>query len=59
MEHVQCYPSALRLFYQTTLGRVGHLDGIPCPKEPKRLPVVLSPEEVAQFLAACRDSRRV
>lgn len=43
---------ALRFFYQTTLGRTGLLDGVPCPKEPKRLPVVLSREEVAQFLAA-------
>ena len=43
---------ALRFFYQTTLGRTGLLDGIPCPKEPKRLPVVLSREEVATFLAA-------
>lgn len=43
---------ALRFLYQTTLGRPGHLDGIPCPKEPKRLPVVLSREEVSQFLAA-------
>jgi integrase/recombinase XerD len=43
---------ALRFFYQTTLGRTGLLDGIPCPKEPKRLPIVLSREEVAIFLAA-------
>lgn len=43
---------ALRFFYQTTLGRTGLLEGVPCPKEPKRLPVVLSREEVAQFLAA-------
>ncbi len=43
---------ALRFFYQTTLGRAGLLDGIPCPKEPKRLPVVLSRDEVAQLLAA-------
>jgi len=43
---------ALRFFYQTTLGRTGLLDGIPCPKEPKRLPVVLSREEVTTFLAA-------
>jgi site-specific recombinase XerD len=43
---------ALRFFYQTTLGRTALLDGIPCPKEPKRLPVVLSRDEVTQFLAA-------
>lgn len=43
---------ALRFFYQTTLGRTGQLDSVPCPKEPKRLPVVLSREEVAQLLAA-------
>jgi len=43
---------ALRFLYQTTLSRPALLDGIPCPKEPKRLPVVLSREEVAQFLAA-------
>ncbi len=43
---------ALRFFYQTTLGRSGLLDGIPCPKEPLRLPVVLSRDEVAQFLNA-------
>ena len=37
------------------------LDGIPCPKEPKRLPVVLSRDEVTQFLAAAPrfKSRRV
>lgn len=43
---------ALRFFYQTTLGRTALLEGIPCPKEPKRLPVVLSREEVTRFLAA-------
>lgn len=43
---------ALRFLYQTTLGRRGLLDGVPCPKEPKRLPVVLSRAEVATFLAA-------
>ena len=43
---------ALRFFYQTTLGRTALLDGIPCPREPKRLPVVLSREEVSRFLAA-------
>ena len=43
---------ALRFFYQTTFGRTALLDGIPCPKERKRLPVVLSREEVTKFLAA-------
>lgn len=43
---------ALRFFYQTTLGRAGLLEGIPCPKQPKHLPVVLSRDEVTQFLAA-------
>lgn len=43
---------ALRFFYHKTLGRPALLDGIPCPKEPKRLPVILSREEVARFLAA-------
>lgn len=43
---------ALRFFYQVTLGRAGLLQGIPCPKEQKRLPVVLSRAEVAQFLKA-------
>jgi site-specific recombinase XerD len=48
---------ALRFLYQTTLGRSGLLDGIPCPKEPKRLPVVLSRDEAAQFLAAAPNLR--
>ena len=43
---------ALRFFYQTTLGRTALLEGIPCPKQPKRLPVVLSREEVTRFLDA-------
>jgi site-specific recombinase XerD len=43
---------ALRFFYQITLGRQALLDGIPCPKEEKTLPVVLSRDEVGQFLAA-------
>src|SRR5690606_9683504 len=30
------------------------LDGIPCPKEQKRLPVVLSFEEATQLFNACR-----
>ena len=43
----------LRFLYDVTLGQPGMLDGLPCPKEPKRLPVVLTFDEVMQFIAAC------
>jgi site-specific recombinase XerD len=42
--------SALRFFYKTTLGKPWMIEHIPFPKQEKRLPVVLSPEEVASFL---------
>ena len=38
--------------YKVTLGRDWALESIACPKQPKRLPVVLSPDEVARFFAA-------
>jgi site-specific recombinase XerD len=51
---------ALRFLYHVTLGRDGLLQRIPFPKDEKRLPVVLSREEVAQFLkAACHFKTRV
>jgi integrase/recombinase XerD len=43
---------ALRFLYGTTLKREWVDDGVVCPRVPKKLPVVLSPEEVAQFFAA-------
>ncbi len=43
---------ALRFLYEVTLGRKDVLERIPFPKQPKRLPVVLSLEEVTRFLAA-------
>jgi site-specific recombinase XerD len=44
--------AALRFLYEVTLGREGVLVRIACPKQPKRLPVVLSLEEVTRFFAA-------
>jgi site-specific recombinase XerD len=44
---------ALRFLYRTTLQSKVELDRIPYGKAPKRLPVVLSREEVAQFFEAC------
>jgi len=44
--------SALRFLYKVTLRREWNLDDIiPAPKTPKKLPVILSPEEVSEFLS--------
>ena len=48
---------ALRFLYHETMGRDELLKGIRCPKEHKRLPVVLSQEEVQQFFAATPNIR--
>jgi site-specific recombinase XerD len=46
---------ALRFFYRHTLGRDDALEHIPFPRQPKKLPVVLSQAEVQRLLAAVRD----
>jgi integrase/recombinase XerD len=46
---------ALRFCYEVTLGRKDVLERIPFPRQPKRLPVVLSPDEVARFFAHLAD----
>jgi len=43
---------ALRFFLRVTLSRTEHLERIPILREAKRLPTVLTPEEVARLLAA-------
>jgi site-specific recombinase XerD len=43
---------ALRFFYKFTLGKPWMIEHIPFPKQEKKLPVVLSPGEVAKFLQA-------
>jgi len=47
--------SALRFLYKVTLGKDWNIEKIPYPKQPKRLPVVLSREEVATFLGSIRN----
>jgi integrase/recombinase XerD len=47
-QHLQ----ALRFLYNSTLGRGWVLKHIACPKRPKRLPVVLGPDDLARFFAA-------
>jgi integrase/recombinase XerD len=44
--------AGLRFLYEVTLDREGVLVHIACPKQPKKLPVVLSLEEVARLFAA-------
>src|SRR5207248_103468 len=41
-------------FYETTLGRPWMVDYIPYPKKPKKLPVILSRDEVKALLLAPR-----
>ena len=43
---------ALRFFYGVTLGRTEAFDRIIAGREPQKLPVVLSAEEIVRFLEA-------
>jgi integrase/recombinase XerD len=52
---VQQYVAALRFFYVKTLKRRYLLDEIPRPKRGRKLPVILSPEEVAELIDAARN----
>jgi site-specific recombinase XerD len=46
----------LRFLYTTTLKREWQIQGeIPFPRQPRKLPVVLSREEVAEFLASIEN----
>jgi integrase/recombinase XerD len=49
--------AALRFLYQITLKREWPVDAIAAPKRRDTLPVVLSPEEVVQFLSAVADPK--
>jgi integrase/recombinase XerD len=46
---------ALQFLYRVTLGQDGVVAQVACPKTPKTLPVVLSLEEMAQFLDALHN----
>lgn len=48
---------ALRFFYRVTLGRGDIVPDIPFPRTSKKLPVVLSADEVARLLRAVRNPK--
>ena len=43
---------ALRFLYNVTLGRPAALEHLVCPRQPKRLPVVLGPDELTRFFSS-------
>lgn len=49
---VNGHATALRFFLRVTLGKPDVLDCVPIMRVPRRLPVVLNPEEVARIIAA-------
>ena len=50
--------AALRFLYKVTLKKDWTLEEIiPAPKKPQKLPIVLSPEEVLQFLSCVRSTK--
>jgi site-specific recombinase XerD len=55
--HVNQVTCALRFFYCVTLGRKDAIERIIAAREPTKLPLVLSAEEVARFLEAVPDLR--
>src|SRR5262249_56952201 len=52
---VSQYASALRFFFVKTLRRSFLAEHIPFPKQPRRLPAVLSPEEVARLIESASN----
>ena len=52
---VSQYVSAIRFLFVKTLRRHFLTEHIPFPKSPRRLPIVLSPEEVARLIDAARN----
>jgi integrase/recombinase XerD len=52
---VKLHASALRFFFVKTLKRPYRLDDIPFPKAPRRLPTILTVEEVGRLIDSARN----
>jgi integrase/recombinase XerD len=48
---------ALQFFFRVTLGRDENFDSLPCARDRKRLPVVLSQEELRRFFEVIRNPK--
>jgi site-specific recombinase XerD len=46
---------ALQFFYRITLGRDERFSGLPCAREPRRIPTVLSPQELQHLFSVTRN----
>ena len=46
---------ALQFLYRVTLGKDWVVEEVACPKVPKRLPVILSPDELVRFFNAVKN----
>ena len=55
---VNATASALRFFFKVTLKRRDLADAVVSVREPRRLPVVLSPEEVSRLLASTTNIKQ-
>jgi integrase/recombinase XerD len=47
----------LQFFFRVTLGRDDTFGGVPCARERKRIPIVLSAEELQRFFAVIRNAK--
>ncbi len=51
--------AGLIFFFQVTLGRSERIDGVPCARTRKRVPIVLSQEELQRFFAVIRNKKHL
>jgi hypothetical protein len=49
----------LQFLYRVTLGMDWVVEEVACPKVPKRLPVILSPDELVRFFKAANNLKLV
>jgi len=51
--------AGLLFFFRVTLGRDESIDGVPCARHRRRMPIVLSQEELQRFFAVIRNKKHL